>query len=70
MKNSLKGSKANKMATTNVVNIKPVFISLLKFTKKQILKYLYVDMNNGEIQNVAFITFPCLLFILLLFFNL
>lgn len=54
VKKCLKGSEANQMVSTNVVNIKPVFISLQKFTKKQILKYLYVEMKNGETQNVAF----------------
>lgn len=42
------------MVSTNTGNIKPVFISLQKFTKKQMLKYLYVEMNSGEIQNVTF----------------
>lgn len=56
------------MVSTNVVNTKLVFISLQKFSKKQFLKHLYVEMKNGETQNVAFTTFPCLLFIPLLFF--
>lgn len=30
------------MASTNVVNIKTTFISLQKFSKKEILKYIYI----------------------------
>lgn len=41
------------MVSTNVVNIKPVLISLQKIAKKQILKYIYVEVKNGGIQNVA-----------------
>lgn len=49
-----KRKKANQVLSTNVINIKPVFISLQKFTKKQILKYLCVEMKNEETQNIAF----------------
>lgn len=42
------------MISAKVVNIQPVFISLQKFTRKQILEHLYVEMKNWEIQNVAY----------------
>lgn len=54
VKKCLKGNKANQMISAKVVNIQPVFISLQKFTRKQILEHLYVEMKNWEIQNVAY----------------